>query len=179
MLTLPRLTTERLLLRQFQPSDADTIADLASHPDVVGNISRACIPYHTPAQWIDQQQVNFEEANYLTLAVTLHDDQFIGCVTLTHYEVDDNAELDYWIGKPYWNRGYATEACAPMIDYTFDLWRLHRVFACHFATNPASGRVLQKLGFTREGALRQHYCADNVYEDLVYWGLLRNEWHFV
>jgi RimJ/RimL family protein N-acetyltransferase len=177
MSSIPVLTTERLALRPFQTSDAERVSRLVSEPAVASRISRSGIEYQSPEQWIDQQQVNFEEANYLTLAVVRHaDGVLIGCVTQTHYEIDDNAELDYWIGKPYWNQGYAAEACAPMIDYTFDAWNLHRIFACHFVTNPASGRVLEKLGFTREGTLRQHYCANHVYEDLVYWGLLRSEW---
>ncbi|QNN24163.1 GNAT family N-acetyltransferase [Planctomycetales bacterium ZRK34] len=177
MLTIPVLTSEQLILRPFETADVALVSRYAADPAVADRVSRSAIEYQSPEQWIDQQHVNFEEANYLTLAITQRaGGQLLGCITQTHYEADEHAELDYWIAKPYWNRGYATEAGRLMLDYTFDCWQLRRVFACHFATNPASGRVLEKLGFTREGVLRQHYCADNVFEDLVYWGLLRHEW---
>ena len=63
---------------------------------------------------------------------------------------DRRAELGYWIGVPWWNRGYATEAGRALLDFGFGTLGLHRIMAHHMMRNPASGRVMQKLGMTRD-----------------------------
>lgn len=86
------------------------------------------------------------------------------------------AELGYWIGKPYWGRGYCTEAARAIVRYGFDDLHLHRIHSSHFASNPASGRVMQKIGMTREGCLRQHIRKWGQWEDVVLYGILRSQW---
>ena len=65
-------------------------------------------------------------------------------------------ELGYWIAKDDWNRGYATEAARAVVRYAFDELGLRRVHAGHLVRNPASGRVMEKIGMRREGVWRQH-----------------------
>ncbi len=65
--------------------------------------------------------------------------------------------MSYWLGVPYWNQGYGTEAVNAVLAYEFNQWHLHRIYAPHFLNNPASGRVLQKVGMTYEGRMREHY----------------------
>ena len=61
------------------------------------------------------------------------------------------AEVGYWIGVPYWSRGYASEACNALVDFAFQQLRLRRLHASHLARNPQSGRVLFKAGFRHLG----------------------------
>ena len=77
---------------------------------------------------------------------------------------------------PYWNRGYATEAARAMLTFGFEVLELNRIFAEYYARNPASGRVMQKIGMTHEGMLRQHMFKDDRFEDSVVYGILRSEW---
>jgi RimJ/RimL family protein N-acetyltransferase len=76
---------------------------------------------------------------------------------------------------PYWGRGYASEAAAALLLHGFEHFPLNRIFAMHFARNPASGRVLQKIGMRHEGTLRQHLKKWGQYVDLECYGLLRSE----
>jgi RimJ/RimL family protein N-acetyltransferase len=86
------------------------------------------------------------------------------------------AEIGYWIGVPYWNRGYASEAAAEIVRYGFEECGMDRIFACHFQRNPASGRVLQKVGMQYEGTLRRHLVKWGERIDLAFYGILREEW---
>ena len=88
----------------------------------------------------------------------------------------NRAELGYWIGVPYWNHGYATEAASTVLRYAFETMDLHRVYAFHFTTNPASGRVLEKIGMTHEGTRRGHTLKWGEYLDNEAYGILRDEW---
>jgi len=85
------------------------------------------------------------------------------------------AELGYWIGVPYWRKGYATEASSAVVRYGFERLNLNRIFAHHFKRNPASGRVLQKIGMRHEGCLRQAVIKWGEYIDLEMYAILREE----
>ena len=85
------------------------------------------------------------------------------------------AEMGYWIGVPYWGRGYCTEAAGAVLRYGFEVAGLNRIHAVHFGSNPASGRVMQKVGMIYEGRLRQHILKWGVYEDLDVYGILAHE----
>jgi [ribosomal protein S5]-alanine N-acetyltransferase len=77
----------------------------------------------------------------------------------------------------HWGRGYATEAAREAVRYAFADLDLHRVHAAHFRSNPASGRVMQKVGMSYEGTLREHHKKWGEYEDRVEYGLLARDWH--
>lgn len=99
-----------------------------------------------------------------------------GAIGITINSNYNNAELGYWLGVPYWRQDYATEAASRAIAYGFESLNLHRIYASHLTRNPASGRVLQKIGMTYEGCLRQHIKHWGVYEDLAMYGILASEW---
>ena len=83
--------------------------------------------------------------------------------------------MGYWMGVPYWNHGYCSEAARALVAHGFQQMGLHRIYAFHFVRNPASGRVMQKAGMTYEGTLRQHVKKWERYEDLTAYGILRSE----
>jgi ribosomal-protein-alanine N-acetyltransferase len=86
------------------------------------------------------------------------------------------AELGYWIGVSHWNQGIATEASFALIDFTFSTMDINRIEAYHLTRNPASGRVMQKVGMTHEGTLREHLFKNGVFEDSEIFSLLKSEW---
>jgi len=87
----------------------------------------------------------------------------------------NNAEAGYWIGVQYWGNGYCTEALKAIINYGFGTLQLNKIHAHHITTNPASGRVMLKCGMSIEGSLKKHILKNNVYEDIVLYGILRDE----
>ena len=169
------LTTERLLLRAFTLADVAAVQRLVNSREVALNTLRIPFPYPDgeAERWIATHD---EKKDDHVFAVTLRDaEEFIGCVGL-HVKADhDHAELGYWIGVPYWGNGYATEAAGAVLRFGFETLPLNRVFAMHFSRNPASGRVLQKLGMRHEGTLRQHLKKWNEYVDLECYGIVRCE----
>lgn len=103
-------------------------------------------------------------------------DQFIGAVGLAINKQNHAAELGYWIGKPYWNNGYGTEATRALVAYGFRQLELNRIQARHMMSNPASGRIMQKLGMSYEGTHRQAALRFGSYEDLAVYAILRSEY---
>src|SRR4029077_20513221 len=102
-------------------------------------------------------QERFEKGQWVNFAIVLkHGGEHIGAIGHGLNLAQENAELGYWIGKPYWGCGYCTEAGHAVLRYAFNELRLHRVHARHLSHNPASGRVMQKLGMRHEGRLREH-----------------------
>jgi RimJ/RimL family protein N-acetyltransferase len=87
----------------------------------------------------------------------------------------EEAELSFWIGRPFWGRGYATEAAGAAVDRAFDALGINRIVAHHMVRNPASGRVLAQLGFRQEGLLRERVKKWGIYEDVVLMALLRRD----
>ena len=88
----------------------------------------------------------------------------------------NHAEIGYWLGKPYWGKGYATEAGQALLGYGFETLNLYRIHASHFVGNPASGRVMQKLGMRFEGLRPGYMRKGDQYYDLVLYGILR-DWY--
>jgi RimJ/RimL family protein N-acetyltransferase len=84
--------------------------------------------------------------------------------------------LGYWLGVQFWGHGYATEAANEMVRYGFDTLALHRIFASHFKHNPASGRILTKIGMKHEGCQREHLRKWDQFVDSELYGILRREW---
>src|SRR5215210_6926705 len=102
--------------------------------------------------------------------------RLVGSISLLLHPPHDNAELGYWIGKPYWGRGYATEAAEEVVRYGFEDLGLHRIHAKHLGSNPASGRVMRKVGMSLEGVRPEHYKKWETYEDRVDYGLMARDW---
>jgi RimJ/RimL family protein N-acetyltransferase len=111
----------------------------------------------------------------VTLAITDSSGTLVGAISLRLELGHERAELGYWIGVPYWGRGYATEAAGAMVGYGFDELGLNRIHAHHLARNPASGRVLEKTGFTHEGLHRAHILKNGRFEDIHSFAVLRSD----
>ena len=174
----PTLETERLVLRPFVPGDAPRVKLLAGERDIAATTVRIPHPYEEgmAENWIATHQEDFERSVSVNFAITLKGTaELIGSIGLILNRDHENAELGYWIGKPYWNRGYSTEAARAVLRYAFATLRLNRVFAHHFSHNTASGRVMQKLGMRHEGRRRQHVKKWGQFIDSELYGILQSE----
>ena len=121
--------------------------------------------------------IAIEKGELVNFAVVLRaNNQLVGAMGLVINEKHECAELGYWIGKPYWNKGYCTEAARAVLEYGFNQLNLNRIFAHHVKRNPASGRVMQKIGMTHEGSLKQHVKKWGAFEDLEAYAILRSEY---
>jgi [ribosomal protein S5]-alanine N-acetyltransferase len=172
----PTLRTARLTLRPFTLDDAPAVQRLASAREVALNTLMVPHPYPEGAAeaWIGTHQDHFDRDRIVHFA--LDDGEVIGAMALILKPDQDMGEIGYWTGVPFWNRGYTSEAAAEVVRYAFEERGLNRVFAAHFARNPASGKVLQKLGMQYEGTLRAHEKKWGEYMDVVFYGILREEW---
>lgn len=174
----PTLQTERLILRPFNLDDATAVQRLAGDRAIASTTTAIPHPYEdgVAERWILTHQQRFDSGESALFAITLRQDgALIGAIGLEINVESLRAEVGYWIGKPYWNQGYCTEAARAVIGYRFSKLDLNKIHAIHFARNPASGRVMQKIGMRREGTLRQHVRKWGAFEDVEYYAILRSE----
>jgi RimJ/RimL family protein N-acetyltransferase len=95
-----------------------------------------------------------------------------GFICLVMEPRDHRAELGYAYGRRHWGKGIGTEACKAVIDFGFQVKGLHKIYARHFVSNPASGRVMAKSGMEYEGTQKSHDFKDGRYEDVASYGIL-------
>jgi [ribosomal protein S5]-alanine N-acetyltransferase len=176
---LPEFEASRLRLRAFRLEDAADVQRYVGDYDVARMTSSIPYPYEDglAEEWIGTHAKERAEQNTLTWAVDLREgEKFVGAASLSVDADTESAELGYWIAKPYWNCGYATEVARTLISYGFDGLGLHRVMARHFTDNPASGRVMQKAGMQYEGTLRHAFRRFGEWRDFAHYSILENEY---
>jgi RimJ/RimL family protein N-acetyltransferase len=171
----PTFETQRLTLRPYRESDIEELLPLIGTREVAATTLRIAHPY------TEQNAKDFlllvQEPGRIWLAIALRSTgRQIGGIGLTVDQQHQHAELGYWLGVPYWGKGYATEAGREMLRYGFEELGLHRIFASHFKHNPASGRILIKLGMRHEGCQREHLRKWEQFIDSELYGILRQEW---
>lgn len=178
---IPTLRTERLTLRPFTDEDAEDLFRLHSDAETM--------KYWDSPPWTDRDQARrfldrSREAptdwKKLNLAVDLaSQERFLGWCTFANWDRDfRTGELGYCFLPENWGHGYATEASEALLDWAFDTLDLNRVQSEVDTRNPASSKVLEKLGFTLEGTLRENCVVDGVVSDSWIFGLLRREWRY-
>ncbi|THD78030.1 MAG: N-acetyltransferase [Phenylobacterium sp.] len=150
----PVIATERLVMRGPVRADAMAIAKLAGDPGVAGQT--VCVPHPYSR---DDAEAAVERAYRLDWereAEFAIEHRNFGVVGMLGFKVRElgRPELGYWIGRPFWNRGYATEAVRGALKWVKRDWRKRLVMAGHFADNPAAGQVLCKAGFLYTGDVR-------------------------
>ena len=166
---------KRVTLRKLRMSDADIITEYCKDPA----ISRwtASIPYpykkRHAIEYIKKSKEKWNKKEAYNFVIT-RKGTIIGSIALM-MKNEGIAELGYWVAKPYWGKGYATEASKMAMKEGFKTLKLHKIYAHHIKENPASGRVMQKLGMKKEGIMREHTKKQGKYRDLIQYGVLRRE----
>jgi RimJ/RimL family protein N-acetyltransferase len=176
----PTLRTTRLLLGGFALDDAAELQRLAGAREVADTTLAIPHPYHTEdaLSWIERQNSDDGEPGAVNFAIRLLPrSQLIGSIGLRDIDSQHGqAELGFWIGKDWWGQGYAREAARAVIQFGFDSLDLNRICAHHMTRNPASGRVLLAAGMQRDVVLRQRVQKWGVYEDVVVYAVVRDDW---
>ncbi|MCQ2134910.1 MAG: GNAT family N-acetyltransferase [Bacteroidales bacterium] len=154
------METERLILRPWLVSDAEALFKYACDPDV--GLAAGWPPHKDVAESLSVIRTYF--ANDRTWAIVLKEtSEPIGCIGYyvhgeSNIEIgEEDAEIGYWIAKPYWNQGICTEALRAMIDYCFNVKGFITLWSDFFVDNPASGRVMEKCGFVDTG--KENMCS--------------------
>ena len=173
------IITTRLILRPFQLSDANDVQRLAGDFEIADTTLFIPHPYKDgiAEQWISTHEANYKNGKEIIFAITIKNNkELIGSIGYILNKEHEKAELGYWIGKPFWNKGYATEAAEAMLKFGFEELELKRIHAHYFARNPASGKVMEKLGMQHEGTLRKDIKKWGKFEDIKIYGILRSEY---
>lgn len=148
--------TQRLFLRPAWPEDWEEVFGGIADEGVVMNLARAPCPYRAEdaRAYVSREQ---DPCRPSFLLIEPDTGRAVGCAGIGDH--DGEAEIGYWIARPFWGRGYATEAGRGVIEIARLLGH-QRLHGGHFVDNPASGRVLRKLGFVPTGQMRpRHSCA--------------------
>ncbi len=175
----PTIKTKRLVLRQPQHGDAESVFSIKSDPLVT--LPYCAEPYTRMEQaggWIERLHSTYRAEEGIMWFITLMGEKgVIGDCTLWHIDSESAcAELGYELNRSYWGRGIALEAASAVIEFGFNDMLLNRIEACPFSENGPSTGLLDRLGFTLEGNLRQRIMFRGKYFDQLYYGLLKEEW---
>jgi len=173
------LNSQRIYLRPLKRKDAQDIYQNIKFKKVLKNLLAAPHPYHLKdaKKFIRGHQRLDKNLSYFVFGIILKKtDRLIGCLGLHHVNyLHKNAELGYWSGPKYWNQGYMTEAGRLVLGFAFRKLKIHRVWADAFTDNPGSQRVLEKLGFKKEGVRREQWLRFGQRKSDVCFGVLDRE----
>ncbi|HZN07679.1 MAG TPA: GNAT family protein [Pyrinomonadaceae bacterium] len=178
--TLPVIKTSRLVLRWTSEDDIDSIYEIFSDPQVMRYWSVTPLMNREAAA---QMQREIAEGNLKDSAwkwgLALNDsNKLIGTCTLFNLNLSNGrAEIGYAMGRPYWGNGYMNEALKALVKHAFDVVQLRRLEADVDPRNTASIRTLERLGFQREGYLRERWHVGGEIQDALFYGLLKREWN--
>ena len=175
------LETERLRLRPLKSTDAPAVQQLAGDADVALMTQSMPYPYPDGAaqEWIEIANIEIRMGRGYTFAVTCKPDQtFVGAmgIHLTGRTSDRAAKLAFWMGKPFWNQGYALEAARCVMEFGFKNMEVQRIYATCFGHDDRARQTLEAVGMVHEVTLREHILRDGVFHDRVYYAILRDEY---
>lgn len=177
--TLPDIPAERVNLRWLTDADLPALYAVFSNPDVMRYWSSEPMRAQAEARaLLDEIHACFAAKSLFQWGVALReDDRVIGTCSLYHFDRRNRrAEIGFALGREHWGRGLMQEALVALFGYAFDTLNLHRVEADVDPRNAASLRLLERLGFVREGLLRERWLVGGAVQDSVILGLLRREW---
>jgi [ribosomal protein S5]-alanine N-acetyltransferase len=177
--TLPIITTPRVVLRWISEDDIDSLYEIFSDPQVMRYWSTVPLASREAAAELQREiAAGNETETMFKWGVALRDsDIVIGTATLFNLSLDNGrAELGYAMARAHWGKGYMNEALQALVSYAFEVMELRRLEADVDPRNAASIRTLERLGFQREGFLRERWHVNGEIQDALFYGLLRREW---
>lgn len=177
--TLPIIITPRLRLRWISEDDIDALYNVFSDPQVMRYWSRGPLANREEAAQLQREIVVGNECDSMfKWGLALRDENtLIGTTTLFSLNFDNQrAELGYAMSSRHWGRGYMNEALSALLTHAFEVLKLRRLEADVDPRNTASIRTLERLGFQREGFLRERWHVEGEIQDAFFYGLLHHEW---
>ena len=169
---------ERLILRRFTLEDVPDILAFLSHPSVARIVREIEATEAGVKKYIETQNAHepFEQDIWFSLAVALRDvDRVMGLVSLVS-KVHRQGQCGWALGVEYRGQGYATEAASCLLSYGFETLGLHRISADTTSANPASWKLMERLGMRREANLREAEFREGEWIDYYIYGILADEW---
>ena len=173
------IPAKRLTLRFLSDTDLPAVYEIFSHPEVMRYWSYP--PWTDPSQaqrWLRSVQEGYDNGTALQLGIERRaDPALVGTCTLFQFHpASRRAEIGYALGRPYWGAGYMHEALQACVGYAFQTLALNRLEADIDPRNLASAKTLERLGFQKEGHLRERWIVDDEVSDTDLYGLLQREW---
>jgi RimJ/RimL family protein N-acetyltransferase len=174
-----------LTLEPVGPRHVADVQHLAAHPDVARTtLLPEPYPSDGAATWIAYVEPRHAAGDEFAFAIRAHqgavgaeDGPVVGvCGLIVDGAPAGEAELGYWIGRPYWNQGYATTACRALVDWAFQTQPLGAIFARPLARNAPSRRVLDKLGFALHGLRPNPYAKWDAADTVAYYAVTADAW---
>ena len=179
LLSLPRLTTARFVLRPLSLSDSAAIFEIFSDPEVTRYWGHSALVNSEQAEdFIRQTQEGFRSKQLLEWGVTSPDqDEVIGTCAFSSWNSEHHrAEIGYALRRNRWGEGIMAEVLPELIRFGFEEMKLNRIEGDADPRNAPSIRSLERLGFVREGCLRERYIINGELQDAVVFSLLRRDW---
>lgn len=177
--TLPVITTPRVVLRWISEEDIDGLYDVFSDAQVMRYWSSGPLANREAAVALQREIATGNENNsMLKWGLALRDSNtLIGTTTLFNLSLDNGrAEIGYAMNRTHWGKGYMNEALNALLSHAFEVMELRRLEADVDPRNAASIRTLERLGFQREGFLRERWHVCGEIQDALFYGLLCREW---
>ncbi len=156
LLARHRIETDRLALRNPQDVDAERIAELGNHIEIARNLASMPHPYTADdarALFARMEAVKVGEGFVIALK---GDDELIGFAGYDHRAETDQVDFGYWLGLGYWGKGYASEAAQAVLTHAFCISRVDEIVTDCRIDNPASRRILDRLGFQSIGMAKRY-----------------------
>jgi [ribosomal protein S5]-alanine N-acetyltransferase len=175
----PTLETERLKLIEIMPNHAESIFKILSLDEVTRYYGTdRFISIEEAKKLIDMFQKNFYEKRSMRWGIVLKENnKFIGTLGLNGLQLKNKkAEIGYEIHPSYWRKGYTSEAIKEVLRYSYLELELNRIGAVVYVENEASSNLLEKLGFKKEGVLRDYLFQNNSFHTTSMFSLLKREW---
>lgn len=170
---LPTIETQRLFIRQFEPVDWQAVYAYTSNPEVMAFIPEGQFTETQAKQFADKNAGEEAEAFAVVLKA---ENKLIGHMAYHSWFAPDTYELGWVFHPVYYNKGYATEAAHALLQHCFEVLHGHRVIATCQPENPASYRVMEKLGMRREAHFRKCiYRGENTWWDEYFYAILEEE----
>lgn len=174
----PQIYTDRLALRAMRSGDISEIQFHINTKAVCDNLSYTPYPYTIEMAETWMRNINYSMGNGACCYWAVCDrttGEFVGSMGISIFKDQDGSEMHYWFGEKFWNRGYCTEASKRTIKYVFEDLKLHRLQITHRKGNVGSRRVIEKCGFVFEGELRDELKRFGVYENVIHYSMLADE----
>lgn len=175
----PLLETERILLNRVEEDDAGRFFEIMSRDEVTIYCGMDSLVHPEEAiEMIRSFQTSFDVRRGMRWAIRLKETgDFVGTIGLNNlYMGSKKAEIGYELHPDYWRQGLTQEAIHGVLSYAFAELGLYRIGAVTFPENKSSNRLLEKLGFTREGRLRGYLHQRNQSYDAFVFSILRTDW---
>jgi len=175
-----KLIGKQIILRELRKSDAEDLRKNINDRKVIRFMTHVKYPFSKKdaLKLIEGKKLTRAAKTEFAFGIALKStNKIIGGIDLHHIDLKNkNSELGYWLGKKYWNKGIMTEAVKLAVDFGFRKLKLHRVYANLFHKNIASKKILEKIGFTLEGNMREKRWRENQWHNVLNFGILGKEY---